>query len=95
MMLNATSLAKSFLISGVLLIVVQNIGMTNPFTLLSKNLKLSNSKMTQTPFKKSDISLVEISPTWKWERDEFRVGISTSLIGEGDHVLHENTVFID
>ena len=69
--------------------------MRNHLNLSSKNFNLSNPKMTQTPFKKSDISSVEITPTWKWERDEFRVGISTSLIGEGDHVLHENTVFID
>ena len=47
------------------------------------------------PFSKSDISSVEITPTWKWEGDEFLVGISTSLIGEGDHVLYENTALID
>ena len=69
--------------------------MRNHLNLSSKNLKLSNPKMTQTPFKKSDISSVEITPTWKWEGDEFLVGISTSLLAEGDHVLYEKTILID
>jgi len=50
---------------------------------------------SQVPFSKSDISSVEITPTWKWEGDEFLVGISTSLLAEGDHVLYEKTSLID
>ncbi len=51
--------------------------------------------ISQVPFSKSDISSVEITPTWKWEGDEFLVGISTSLLSEGKHVLYENTTLID
>ena len=50
---------------------------------------------SQVPFSKSDISSVEITPTWKWEGDEFFVGFSTSLLADGDHVLYENTTLID
>jgi hypothetical protein len=66
-------------------------------SIVNQSIQISSltKKMTQTPFKKSDISSVEITPTWKWEGDEFLVGISTSLIGEGDHVLYENTALID
>ena len=46
-------------------------------------------------FSKSEISSVVIEPIWKWENDEFLVGISTSILGEDDHVLHENSVLID
>ena len=50
---------------------------------------------SQVPFSKSDISSVEITPTWKWEGDEFIVGISTSLLTDGDHVLYEKTSLVD
>tara|TARA_B100001113_G_C20781922_1_gene479937 strand:+ start:293 stop:454 length:162 start_codon:yes stop_codon:yes gene_type:complete len=46
-------------------------------------------------FSKSEISSVVIEPIWKWENDEFLVGISTSILGEDDHVLQENSALID
>lgn len=44
----------------------------------------------------SEVFKLEITPTWKWEGDEYIVGISTSVVTEkGDHILYQGDLPID
>ena len=51
---------------------------------------------TQLSISKSESLTLEITPTWKWEGDEFIVGISTSILSEeGDHIHSQSFIPVD
>ena len=51
---------------------------------------------TQLSISKSESLTLEITPTWKWEGDEFIVGVSTSILSkEGDHIHSQSFIPVD
>ena len=51
---------------------------------------------TQIPITTSEPLTLEITPTWKWEGDEYLMEFSASLLAnDGEHILHQELIPVD